>query len=145
MGSSEEELAVTLDDLQKKLGKKNSFEDAVTSIQVLLHDTYPVASPPLKEKIYSVVCRVGTILQTRYTAPGFWVAGLRLFEETECLVSKQSEKENMRMFISRAREHMMEIDNQPDSSESARNNARGIYHCPYNLNLDNMVLLINWT
>lgn len=68
--------------------------------------------------MYSTVCRVATVLQTRYTAPGFWRAGLNLFLGTEKLVTNPSEKEQLKTFILRAREHLDEKENE----ESMPNN-----------------------
>ncbi|KAF2304247.1 hypothetical protein GH714_028853 [Hevea brasiliensis] len=90
--ASEEGLEQQLEELQKQLGKKQKFEDTVSSIKSLLKDFYPSASPSLRKSFYSVVCRVARILKTRYTAPGFWLAGLGLFEQAECLVSDASER-----------------------------------------------------
>ncbi|RVX17500.1 E3 ubiquitin-protein ligase AIP2 [Vitis vinifera] len=100
--SSEENLKQQLQELQKQLGKKQMFEEAVLLIKSLLVDHYPSSSPSLRKLVnfgtsfdllaffgpgfiwfYSVVCRVATILRTTYTAPGFWLAGLRLFEQAE--------------------------------------------------------------
>ncbi|KAL6344623.1 hypothetical protein AAG906_002529 [Vitis piasezkii] len=81
--SSEENLKQQLQELQKQLGKKQMFEESVFSIKSLLVDHYPSSSPSLRKLFYSVVCRVATILRTTYTAPGFWLAGLRLFEQAE--------------------------------------------------------------
>eukprot|EP00262_Sarcandra_glabra_P007854 TRINITY_DN20908_c0_g1_i1.p1 TRINITY_DN20908_c0_g1~~TRINITY_DN20908_c0_g1_i1.p1 ORF type:complete len:359 (+),score=61.22 TRINITY_DN20908_c0_g1_i1:98-1078(+) len=109
-----------LQDLQKQLGKKNVFEDAVSSITSLMRETYPSASPSVRKSIYSLVCRVATILQTRYTAPGFWFVGLRLFEEAEGMVTVVSEREHLKLCIARAREHLHESENQPEVPESSQ-------------------------
>jgi E3 ubiquitin-protein ligase AIP2 len=62
--------------------------------------------------MYSTVCRVATVLQTRYTAPGFWRAGLNLFIGTEKLLAKPSEKEHLKTCILRAREHLDEKEKE---------------------------------
>lgn len=67
-------------------------------------------------QFYSVISRVATILKTRYTAPGFWNAGLGLFLEAEQMVSESSEKQHLRTCVAKAREHLHEVDNQPDGS-----------------------------
>lgn len=67
-------------------------------------------------QIYSTVCRVATILQTRYTASGFWLAGLRLFEEAESLVTESSQKEHLKKCIARAREHLHDVENEVPAS-----------------------------
>ncbi|RWR95850.1 E3 ubiquitin-protein ligase AIP2 [Cinnamomum micranthum f. kanehirae] len=102
-----------LQDLQKQLGKKQMFEETVSSIRSLLQ-IYPSSPPSLRKSFYSVVCRVATILQTRYTAPGFWLAGLRLFEDAECLVTESSQKEHLKMCIARAHEHLQDEENRPE-------------------------------
>lgn len=71
-----------------------------------------------------MVCRVATILQTRYTAPGFWLAGLRLFEDAERLVTESSQKEHLKMCIARAHEHLQDEENRPEVPVS--NARRGI-------------------
>lgn len=69
--------------------------------------------------MYSAVCRVATVLQTRYTAPGFWRAGLSLFMGTEKLVNNPAEMEHLKTCISRALEHLDEKENE-DSMPSNR-------------------------
>ncbi|XP_031287029.1 E3 ubiquitin-protein ligase AIP2 [Pistacia vera] len=120
---SDEGLRQQLEELQKQLGKKQKFEDSVSKINSLLHDQFPSASPPLRNLFYSVVCRVATILKTRYTSPGFWLAGLRLFEQAESLVSDPSHKQHMKACIAQAKEHLHDIDNPTEVSEST--NSRG--------------------
>ncbi|KAI3414965.1 RING-type domain-containing protein [Psidium guajava] len=121
---SEEGLELRLQGLQKQLGKKQEFEEAVSSIKSVLQQRYPSASPPLRRSIYSVVCRVATILKTRYTVPGFWLAGLGLFEEAQSLVSNPSEKEYLKSCIAQAREQLHIVDNPtPESTQS--NASRG--------------------
>ncbi|KAJ6826985.1 E3 ubiquitin-protein ligase AIP2 [Iris pallida] len=115
--ASDDSLMEELQSLQKKLGKKNSFEEAVSSIQSLVRDRYSSSSPSLRKSMYSTVCRVATVLQTRYTAPGFWLAGLRLFEQVQGLVSESSEKEHLKKCIARAREHLNEMDTEVVVSE----------------------------
>ena len=67
--------------------------------------------------MYSTVCRVATVLQTRYTAPGFWLLGLRLFEEVENLVTEPSEKQNMTKCIARAQENLNEMETEVSLSD----------------------------
>ncbi|KAL6965675.1 D-lactate dehydrogenase [Sarracenia purpurea var. burkii] len=120
---SEDELKQKLQDLQKMLGKKQLFEGAVSSIKYLIRESYPSASPSLRKLFYSVVCRVATILKTRYTVPGFWIAGLGLFMEAEGLVSDSSEKEHLRSCIAQAHEQLREVENQLEVLESGQNNS----------------------
>jgi len=42
-----------LEELQKQLGKKQKFEDAVSSLKSLLQTTYPSASTSLRKSVYS--------------------------------------------------------------------------------------------
>lgn len=119
--ATENSLMEELQALQKKLGKKQTFEEAVSSIQSLLRDHYASSSPSLRNSIYSTVCRVATVLQTRYTAPGFWLVGLRLFEQADGMVSENTQKEHLKKYIARAREHLHDVEtevptmSQPDS------------------------------
>lgn len=112
----EDELKQKLQDLQKQLGKKQMFEESVSSIRSLLHQFYPSASPSLRKSFFTVISRVATILKTRYTSPGFWNTGLGLFLEAEQMVSESSEKHHLKTCILRAREQLTEIDNQPNES-----------------------------
>ncbi|XP_074577992.1 E3 ubiquitin-protein ligase AIP2 isoform X2 [Curcuma longa] len=116
-----------LQSLQRKLGKKQSFEEAVASIASLVRGKYPSASPSLRKSMYSTVSRVATLLQTRYTTPAFWLTGLRLFEEVEKLVTDSNEKENMRKYIARAREHLNEMDTEVPLADTRRNESRYLF------------------
>lgn len=49
--SSEDCLTQRVDELQKQLGKKQKFEEAVSSIRTLLQQSYPSASPSLRQKV----------------------------------------------------------------------------------------------
>ncbi|CAN6811968.1 unnamed protein product [Brassica oleracea] len=113
---SEESLKLELDDLQKQLNKKLRFEASVRSIHSLLRDRYTSSSPSLRKQFYTVVSRVATVLKTRYTATGFWVAGLSLFEDAERLVSDASEKKHLKSCIEQAKEQLTEVDIQPTES-----------------------------
>ncbi|KAK9131527.1 hypothetical protein Sjap_012014 [Stephania japonica] len=114
MGSHENPLKERLEDLQKQVGRKNSFEEAVNALKTLLIENYSSASPSLKKLMHSAVRRVSTILQTRYTAPGFWFAGKGLFLEAERLFTEPSEREHLKVCISKAAEHLHEVENQPE-------------------------------
>ncbi|PIA43245.1 hypothetical protein AQUCO_02000582v1 [Aquilegia coerulea] len=113
---SEDSLKQNLQNLQKQLGKKQTFEQAVSSIKSILIHYYSSASPSLRKLIYSVVCRVATILQTRYTSPGFWLAGKGLFEEAQRLVTESSERKHLNTCISKSLDHLHELENQPEAS-----------------------------
>ncbi|KAJ9702157.1 hypothetical protein PVL29_004073 [Vitis rotundifolia] len=134
--SSEENLKLQLQELQKQLGKKQMFEEAVFSIKSLLLDHYSSSSPSLRKLFYSVVCRVATILRTRYTAPGFWLAGLRLFEQAESMVTDSSEKENLKSCIAGARQQLNHVENPSEASETAENRANRGYLFEGHLTVD---------
>ncbi|OEL37704.1 E3 ubiquitin-protein ligase AIP2 [Dichanthelium oligosanthes] len=110
--TDEAALEARLQALRQRLGKKQHFEEAVTDLAAAVRDRYAGASPALRKSVYSTVCRVATVLQTRYTAPGFWRAGLNLFMGTEKLVTNPAEKEHLKSCISRAREHLDEKENE---------------------------------
>lgn len=73
-------------------------------------------------QIYSAVCRVATILQTRHTALGFWLAGLKLFEEIESRVTDSSERGHLKNCIARARQYLHETENPPQILNPTNNN-----------------------
>lgn len=132
----ESDLKQKLQDLQKQLGKKQMFEEAVSSIRSLLREFYPSASPALRKSLYSVVCRVATILKTRYTAPGFWKAGLGLFVEAEHLVTESVEREHLKSCIAQAKEQLSEVQNQPEGLGFAQNRQSGGYLFEGHLTVD---------
>lgn len=116
--AGEDELREKLQDLQKQLGKKQLFEGAVSHIKSLLTQRYLSSPPSLRKLFFTVVSRVATVLKTRYTAPGFWTAGLGLFLEAESLATEPSEKLHLQKCISHAREQLSEVENQPEAPES---------------------------
>ena len=65
------------------------------------------------------------MLKTRYTAPGFWNAGLGLFEQAQLLVSEPSEKEHLKACIAQAREHLHLEDNLSQALQPAQNHTNG--------------------
>lgn len=134
--SSEENLKQQLQELQKQLGKKQMFEEAVLSIKSLLVDHYSSSSPSLRKLFYSVVCRVATILRTRYTAPGFWLSGLRLFEQAESMVTDSSEKKNLKSCIAGARQQLNHVENLSEASETTENRANRGYLFEGHLTVD---------
>ena len=79
-------------------------------------------------QFYSVIRRVATVLKTRYTAPGFWLAGLGLFEEAECLISDIPEKEHLKTCILQAREHLHQVDNPLETSQNTSNGGRSKFY-----------------
>jgi E3 ubiquitin-protein ligase AIP2 len=61
------------------------------------------------------------VLKTRYTAPGFWSAGLGLFEQAISFVSEPSEKAHLKACIAQAREHLHLEDNASQTLQTAVN------------------------
>lgn len=51
MAREEDSLKQELEELQKQLGKKQKFEDAVFSLKSLHRDLYPSASPSLRKLV----------------------------------------------------------------------------------------------
>ncbi|XP_040998964.1 E3 ubiquitin-protein ligase AIP2 [Juglans microcarpa x Juglans regia] len=136
MDREEDRLKQELEELQGQLRKKLKFEEAVFTLKSLLRHRYPSASPSLRQLFYSLICRVATVLKTRYTAPGFWLAGLGLFEEAESLLSVPSEKEHLKACIVQAREHLHQLSNPSEASESAQNMSSGGYLFEGHLTVD---------
>ncbi|XP_022146054.1 E3 ubiquitin-protein ligase AIP2 [Momordica charantia] len=118
---SEDSVRLRLEELHKDLGKKQKFEESVSTIVSLLRDRYPTASPSLRKSFYSVICRAATVLKTRFTAPGFWLAGLKLFEFSLTLLSDHSERQHLQACVAQAKEILHQIDNpsQPPQSSSS--------------------------
>ncbi|XP_075485836.1 E3 ubiquitin-protein ligase AIP2-like [Primulina tabacum] len=117
----EEGVKSRLQELQKQLAKKQMFEESVSNIRSLLQQRYSSASPSLQELFYSVLCRVGTILKARYTSPGFWNAGLRLFQEAEQMVKDDSKQKHLQSCITQAREQLGEIQNGSEELRDTQN------------------------
>ncbi|KAG8375449.1 hypothetical protein BUALT_Bualt10G0101100 [Buddleja alternifolia] len=134
--ANEEEIKQRLQELQKQLGKKQMFEEAVSTIRSLLLQNYSSASPSLQQSFYSVVSRVATILKTRYTSPGFWNAGLKLFLEAEPLVSNASERKHLQSCIGEAREQLSEVQNLSEDIRSTQNRANRGYLFEGHLTVD---------
>ncbi|KAH0452637.1 hypothetical protein IEQ34_019936 [Dendrobium chrysotoxum] len=125
--ASEETVKEELRALRIKLAKKQTFEEAVSSIASLLRDRYSSASTSIRKLIYSAVCRVATVLQTRYTARGFWLAGLSLFKEAEKLVTEPSEKDHLHKCVARVHEHLNDMENETPSSERRQSDSRYLF------------------
>ncbi|KAG6557661.1 hypothetical protein Mapa_000942 [Marchantia paleacea] len=104
MGKGDREsLEVLVAGLQKELAKKNTFEGAVTSLTLMFRDLYSSAPEAEQRVMYTAACRAATLLHSRYTAPPFWRAGLKLFEQAEAVLKNPVEKRNMRGFVEKAR------------------------------------------
>ncbi|CAM0951488.1 unnamed protein product [Alopecurus aequalis] len=127
MTGDEAAVGERLEALRKKLGKKQHFEEAVADLSATLRDRYAGASPALRESMYSTVCRVATVLQTRYTAPGFWRAGLNLFIGTEKLLNNPSEKKHLKTCILRAQEHLDEKENEESMPSNREPDSRFLF------------------
>ncbi|CAL0332210.1 unnamed protein product [Lupinus luteus] len=125
-----------LEELKKQLGKKQHFESAVSSLKSLLQRSYQSASPSLRKSFYTVICRVSTVLKTRYTAPGFWNAGLGLFEQAHLLVSEPSEKQHLKACIAQAREHLHVEDNPSQPLQPRQNHTNAGYLFEGHLTVD---------
>eukprot|EP00249_Psilotum_nudum_P009878 c22208_g1_i1 orf=315-1340(-) len=98
-------LAATIAALQRQLAKKQTFQTAAESLACVLADHYTSASVAEQKLMFAAVCRAATLLQTRYTAPGFWKAGLKLFEAAQQVVVMPVEKNNIKTWISAAYEN----------------------------------------
>ncbi|KAI3454019.1 hypothetical protein Pfo_010682 [Paulownia fortunei] len=134
--ASEEGIQQRLQELQKRLGKKQMFEESVTTIRSLLQQHYSSASPYLRQAFYTVVCRVATILKTRYTSPGFWNAGLNLFLDAEQLISDASERKHLQSCIAQARDQLGEVENRSDDLRSTESRTNGGYLFEGHLTVD---------
>lgn len=71
------------------------------------------------------MCRVATILKTRYTSPGFWHGGLKLFQEAEQLISNASERKHLQSCIAKAHEQLDEVENLSEDLNSTQNRTNG--------------------
>ncbi|GLJ10841.1 hypothetical protein SUGI_0136360 [Cryptomeria japonica] len=120
---AEKILKQNVEDIQKQLGKKQTFESGAAALALMLRNHYATASPPLQHTMYTAVCRVATLLQTRYVAPGFWITGMKVFEEADKLVSKPAEKDHIKTCISRAKEHLQQTDYTEEASAYPPQNA----------------------
>jgi len=67
--------------LSSQLNKKQTFLSAVAELSTMGKALFNGKSPSEKEVYFKVVTRVFTVLQTRYTEPLYWKAGLQLFQE----------------------------------------------------------------
>ncbi|XP_051151103.1 E3 ubiquitin-protein ligase AIP2 [Andrographis paniculata] len=138
------DLKQKLQELQKRLGKKHLFEESVCEIRSLLLQYYSSVSPSIQQSFYSVVCRVSTILKTRYTSPGFWTAGLKLFEDAERLVSNPAEKKHLQSCITQAKDQLFEAENSSEDLQSSRGGTNGGYLFEGHLTVDPEPPQPNW-
>ncbi|KAH7445623.1 hypothetical protein KP509_01G018200 [Ceratopteris richardii] len=106
-----------LSDLQRQLARKQNFEKAVVSLTQIVIKDYDSASPSDRNMIYKTVCRAATLLKTRYTAVGFWMVGLRLFEETLKVVTNPEEKETVNSYITKCHEIIGDLQQEPPATQ----------------------------
>lgn len=77
-------MPASMDDIIKRLGKKATFEIAITDLlQALSDDPSIINSVDYKDATQ----RSFTVLKSRYTAPAFWAAGKRLYEAVRVNIS----------------------------------------------------------
>ncbi|KAL4022172.1 hypothetical protein IC575_015897 [Cucumis melo] len=119
---SDEAVRLRLEELYKVLGKKQTFEEAVSTLFSLLQDRYPNASPDLRKSFYYIICRVATLLRTRFTFPGFWRSGLQLFQFSLTLLSDQSEIRHLQACVAQAEEILHQNDNPSPAPQSSSSN-----------------------
>ncbi|XP_024518657.1 E3 ubiquitin-protein ligase AIP2 [Selaginella moellendorffii] len=107
-------------DLHNQLGKKSSFESAATALASLFRDRYDGATAAEKRAMYAAACRAGSLLQSRYTGKGFWIAGQILFEEAGDAITDPQEQENMMNWLTKAREFLHEDEDNSQPQQQAR-------------------------
>ncbi len=69
-----------MEDIRRRLGKKSTFESAVTDLLRALHDDPRNVN---RDDFNDCVQRSFTVLRSRYTAPAFWSAGKKLYEAVQ--------------------------------------------------------------
>ncbi|CAK9232335.1 unnamed protein product [Sphagnum troendelagicum] len=100
--SDGESLRALVEGLQKQLQKKQTFETATSALTGLVQHRYATAALSDQALLYTAVCRAATVLTTRFTAPGFWKSGLRLFESTAAVVKQPEQRRKMVSFVQQA-------------------------------------------
>ncbi|CAO2821865.1 unnamed protein product [Amaranthus hypochondriacus] len=125
MSLSDEQLTHQLQLLRNQLNKKQTFQSAVSSIKSLLVQSYPSSSPPIRKLFFDVVARVATVLRTRYTFPGYLLAGVELLTIAENLTSDSSEKTHLKSCISNIRQTLNQQQDDDTTSNSNSNNNGG--------------------
>ena len=66
-------------------------------------------------------------MRTRSTALGFWLAGLRLFEQLKSMVIGFSKNKNLKSCIASARQQLKHVENPSKASETIENRANRGY------------------
>lgn len=123
--SSEDQITKRLQELRSQLDRKRTFESAISGIKSFLLESYSSSSPSTRNLFYDVVCRVATVLRTRYTAPGYLLAGADLLEAAEQLVGDPSQKAHLRSRISNIRSNLNL--GEEDEPGERQNSSRGGY------------------
>lgn len=144
MAANEEEIQQRLQELQRQLAKKLMFEGSVFEIRSLLQKHYSSASPNLRKTFYTVISRVATVLKTRHTSPGFWNAGLNLFQDAEQLVSDASERKHLKSCIAQAQDQLSEVENRSEDSTFRASRANRGYLFEGHLTVDPEPPQPNW-
>ncbi|KAK9672016.1 hypothetical protein RND81_12G070300 [Saponaria officinalis] len=106
--------------LRSQLNKKQSFESAVSSIKSILLNSYSSSSSSTKKVFYDVVSRVATVLRTRYTPPGFLLAGADLLDTASRLSSDPAEVSHLSSSAAALR-HSLHLDDD-ETPPPPRNN-----------------------
>ncbi|KAL2922516.1 E3 ubiquitin-protein ligase AIP2 [Bienertia sinuspersici] len=140
---SSDELTKQLQQLRTQLNKKQTFESAIASIKSLLIGNYSNSSPPIRNLFYDVVCRVATVLRTRYTFPGYLIAGVELLEIAENLVANSSEKTHLKSCISNIRQTLNQ-DDDDNNADSFLSNSNHRYLFEGHLTIDDEPPQPNW-
>jgi len=131
--SSEDQITKRLQELRSQLDRRRTFESAIAGIKSLLLESYS-SSSSTHNLFYDVVCRVATVLRTRYTAPGFLLAGADLLEAAEQLAGDPSQKAQLRSCISNIRSNL-NLGEEGDTGER-QNSSRGGYLFEGHLTVD---------
>ncbi|KMS94960.1 hypothetical protein BVRB_013740 [Beta vulgaris subsp. vulgaris] len=141
---SDDELSTKLQQLRSQLNKKQTFESAVSSIKSLLLETYNSSPPQIRKLFYDVVCRVVTVLQTRYTFPGYLLSGVQLLEIAERLAFDASEKMYFKSCINNLKETLNQESVDENGGERLSQSSRGGYLFEGHLTVDQEPPQPNW-
>eukprot|EP00245_Coleochaete_scutata_P007310 TRINITY_DN22511_c0_g1_i1.p1 TRINITY_DN22511_c0_g1~~TRINITY_DN22511_c0_g1_i1.p1 ORF type:complete len:421 (-),score=93.27 TRINITY_DN22511_c0_g1_i1:465-1727(-) len=102
--------------LEKMLGKKTTFEEAVKRLTVMMEEDYTCAGQQNRVALYKAVCRAATLLKSRYTAKSFWMLGARLFHASSVVVETLEQRTHMEQCLASANEFLGEFD-APDQHD----------------------------
>lgn len=97
-------IAPAVDELLKKVNRRGTFEDGCKKLIWLVDNHYAAATDKEQQTILAAVGRVATVLQTRYTALGFWLLGLRLFKAAETAVTAPADRKKVQSYVAKAEE-----------------------------------------